>query len=155
MLWGHWLKSISASSSQQRRGGRQYATSCEVLETRQLLTLLTTDQTSFVSVVDPALTLGPQSHLVIRINLQDKLLSADGTFTDAEIRATMQQVSAFHERQTFGQVTFPDNQLDIVPGTLTIPYTQAQIEDGSTPGAPSSAPSGLHDPARAMAAALG
>lgn len=141
--------------SQSRRARSQRPRDIEALESRQLLTLLTTDQTSFVDVTNPANSIGARSQLIIRADLQDKLLSADGAFTDDDLRTHMQVVSAFHERQTFGQTSFPDAKLDIVPGTIVIPYTQAQIEDGITPGAPASASSAIHDSATAAAAALG
>ncbi len=164
MSWANWLQSISStkrppSKSARHRGSshrqRQRRLRAEQLESRLLLTLLTTDQTAFVEQLPASLGLGARSHLVIRANLQDALLSADGTFRDNEIRSLMSQVSDFHFRQSFGQVSFPDNLLDIVSTTVTIPYTKAQIENAATPGAPSSASDAIHDSARAAAQALG
>ena len=119
------------------------------LERRELLT------GDFVpSNPDLARNNGPQSQLVIRADLQDTTLDLT-EFSDTNIRSAMSQVSAFHSRQSFGKLTFPNNLLTIVPETVTLPYTKAQIENGGAAGAPSDPNDAIHDSAEALATGLG
>ena len=97
---------------------------------------------------------GPQSQLVIRANFQGVTLDLT-EFSDANIHAAMSSVNAFHVRQSFGTLSFPDNQLTIVPGTVTLPFTVTQIENAGAADAPSDPNDAIHDQAEALATALG
>lgn len=120
------------------------------LERRELLS-----GSSFLpSNPDIARNNGPQSQLVIRANFQNQSLDLT-EFSDANIRTAMSSVNDFFVRQSFGTLSFPDNQLTIVPGTVTLPFTKAQIENSGASGAPSDPNDAIHDQAQALATALG
>lgn len=150
--WKRWLQ-----SAHHPRGGRrrslQLRSEVELLEPRSLLTVGSGDP--FVpDNPDVARNNGPQSQLVIRANFQDVALDTT-EFSVANIRAAMSSVNDFFVRQSFGRLSFPDNQLTIVPGTVTLPFTKAQIENAGASGAPSDPNDAIHDQAEALATSLG
>lgn len=97
---------------------------------------------------------GPQTQLVVRANFQDATLDLT-EFSDANIRAAMSSVNAFHVRQSFGKLSFPDNQLTIEQTTITLPFTKAQIENAGAAGAPSDPNDAIHDAAESQLTTLG
>lgn len=73
---------------------------------------------------------GPQTHLVVRVELLDDGFWSGYEYSDEMIRESMSQVNDFQTRQSFGKLTFPDELLTIVPGTITLPFTEFQVERG-------------------------
>lgn len=121
-----------------------------ILEQRELLS-----GGSFLpSNPDVARNNGPQSQLVVRANFQNATLDAI-EFSDTNIRAAMSSVNDFFVRQSFGKLSFPDNQLTIEPTTITLPFTKAQIENAGAAGAPSDPNDAIHDAAQSQLTTLG
>lgn len=143
-------RKVAPASRAKRSSRRPKIEPALVLERRELLS-----GSSFLpSNPDVARNNGPQSQLVVRANFQNLTLNA-ADFTDEKIRAAMSSVNAFHTRQSFGTLTFPDNQLTIETTTITLPFTKAQIENAGAAGAPSDPNDAIHDSAEAQLTALG
>lgn len=121
-----------------------------VLERRELLS-----GGSFLpSNPDVARNNGPQSQLVVRANFQDATLSAT-EFSDENIRTAMSRVNDFHVRQSFGKLSFPNDQLTIEPTTITLPFTKTQIENAGVAGAPLDPNDAIHGEAESLLTVLG
>ncbi|MCX7420292.1 MAG: GEVED domain-containing protein [Planctomycetia bacterium] len=146
-FWSRWWNKQRAAV---RRPVRDLMTQVMELESRELLT-----GNSFLpGNPDIARNNGAQTQLVVRANFQDATLDAT-EFSNASIRAAMSSVNDFHVRQSFGKLSFPDNQLTIVPTTITLPFTKAQIENGATSGAPADPNDAIHDNAESQLTSLG
>ncbi len=146
-FWSRWWNKQRAAA---RRPSRDLLTRVTELEPRELLTA-----NSFLpSNPDVARNNGPQTQLVVRANFQDTTLDATA-FSNANIRAAMSSVNDFHVRQSFGKLSFPDNQLTIVPTTITLPFTKAQIENAGASGAPADPSDAIHDNAESQLTSLG
>lgn len=141
------------SGSHKRRSATRRSHLVELalrLEQRELLS----GESFIPSNPDVARNNGPQTQLVVRANFQDATLNA-AEFSDANLRAAMSSVNTFHVRQSFGKLSFPDNQLTIEPTTITLPFTKAQIENAGAAGAPSDPNDAIHDNAQSQLTGLG
>ncbi len=146
-FWSRWWNRQRPAT---RRQCGIFSTEILELESREMLS-----GNSFLpSNPDVARNNGPQSQLVVRANFQDTTLDATA-FSDANIRAAMSSVNDFHVRQSFGKLSFPDNQLTIVPTTITLPFTKAQIENGAASGAPADPSDAIHTNAESQLTSLG
>lgn len=146
-FWSRWWN--KKPSAVRRKCGVVMSEVME-LEPRELLT-----GNSFLpSNPDVARNNGPQSHLVVRANFQNAALDATA-FSEANIRAAMSSVNDFHVRQSFGKLSFPDNQLTIEPTTITLPFTKSQIENAGASGAPADPNDAIHDAAQSQLTSLG
>lgn len=105
----------------------------EMLETRDLLAAASAGF-QIPANPDPLRSLGPQSTLVVQVDLK---LDASWDpadyreYENSEIRLAYSQVNDFYTRQSFGKLTFPDELLTIVPETIELPYTLRQMETAS------------------------
>lgn len=70
---------------------------------------------------------GAKSQLFIRAEFQDRGFDGSYDLGDAELRSRMAQISTFHIAESYGQVSYPDSLFDIAPGTVTLPYTVADM----------------------------
>ena len=106
-IWSRWCNNSRCSSRRRRIAACEFSLE---LERRELLS-----GGSFIpSNPDVARNNGPQTQLVVRANFQDATLDATA-FSNANIRAAMSSVNDFHVRQSFGKLSFPDNQPKIEP----------------------------------------
>ncbi len=81
---------------------------------------------------DPLRSLGPQSTLVVRVDLQDEVLEGVySNFSDSDVRDAYSEVDLFYTRQSFGKLTFPDDRLTIVPDNIELPLTSESLEGSS------------------------
>ncbi len=119
------------------RGRSTLAACVEPLERRELPAA---SATSFRVPANPDVlrSQGPQSTLVVRVDLEDRDLkgllgdlSSITTLTDARIRDAYAEVNEFYTRQSFGKLTFPDDQLTIVPGRMSVPFSVSELEKSS------------------------
>lgn len=119
------------------RGRSTLAACVEPLERRELPAA---SATSFRVPANPDVlrSQGPQSTLVVRVDLEDRDLkgllgdlSSITTLTDARIRDAYAEVNDFYTRQSFGKLTFPDDQLTIVPGRMSLPFSVRELEKSS------------------------
>lgn len=87
---------------------------------------------------DELRSLGPQSTLVVRVDFADRDLrgllgdlQTITTLSDSRIRDAYAEVNDFYTRQSFGKLTFPDDQLTIVPGRMNLPYSVRELENNA------------------------
>jgi hypothetical protein len=74
---------------------------------------------------------GAKSQLLIRVRFLDRTFDASADFSETALRTRMAEIDQFYRRNSFGQTSYPDNEFDIVPGTVTIPLNLAQLNDPS------------------------
>lgn len=113
--------------------GLAAAACVESLETRNLLAANSAGF-QIPANPDPLRSLGPQSTLVVQVDLK---LDASWDpaeyreYESSEIRLAYSRVNDFYTRQSFGKLTFPDDRLTIVGDTIELPYTLRQMETAS------------------------
>src|SRR5712691_5072524 len=136
--WNWW--SGAAGGRSAKRGGRRCSVvpACaEILEPRDVPSA-TPAAFAVPANPDPLRSLGPQSTLVVQVDLKDRDLdgglndqSTKPRFPDSVIRDAYSDVNDFYTRQSFGKLTFPEARLTIVPDNIELPFTVKSLEGSS------------------------
>lgn len=133
-----WNGTTEVRRALRNGGGRYMLAACvEPLERREL-PAATTPVFGVPANPDPLRSQGPQSTLVVRVDLTDRDLQgllgdlqSIKTLTDERIRDAYAEVNEFYTRQSFGKLTFPDDKLTIVPGRMNLPFSVSELEKSS------------------------
>jgi len=92
---------------------------------------------------------GAQSVLFIRARFLDRGFNPVDDYSDAALRSQLASINDYFLGNSFGQVSYPDSLFEIVPDTVTIPRTVAQLNQSADINGV------IHSQARNQASSLG